>query len=212
MVKYLNDVIRILKKTDNKSMLSELSKNDPYYILISTILSQRNKDKNTIEATKNLFRKYKNINEIVNAPLSDVKKLIKKSGFFNVKSKRIKEVSKILLDNYNGKVPSNIDELIELPGVGRKTANCVLVYAYKKSCIPVDVHVNRLSNRLGLVKTRTPEQTEIELMKIVPKKYWIDINELFVLHGQNICKPISPFCSKCKIKKYCKRIGVGKFR
>jgi len=212
MAKFSNKIIEILKETNKKSMLGEFSKKNPYYILISTILSQRNKDESTVQATKNLFKKYDNINQIANAPLGDIKRLIKKSGFYNVKAKRIKEVSRIILNRYNGKVPSDIDKLIELPGVGRKTANCVLVYAYKKPAIPCDTHVHKISNRLGWVKTKTPEQTEIELMKIVPKKYWIDINELFVLHGQNTCRHISPFCGKCKIIKYCKKIGVEKFR
>ena len=117
---------------------------------------------------------------------------------------RIIEVAKIIDSKYHGKVPDNLEKLVDLPGVGRKTANCVLVYAFEKPAIPVDIHVHRISNRLGLVETKTPEETEFELMKKVPKKFWIEINDTFVMYGQNICKPISPMCTVCKIRKNCK--------
>ena len=120
-----------------------------------------------------------------------------------MKAKRIKEVSRILLEKYDGKVPHELDKLLELPGVGRKTANCVLVYGFNIPAIPADTHVHRISNRLGIVKTRTPEQTEHELMRKIPRKYWININELFVKHGQTICSPIKPKCDKCSIIKLC---------
>jgi len=176
----------------------------PFSILIGTILSARTKDEATTKAVKALFSKYKNSKQLANAKVKDVEKIIKSIGFFHVKSKRIIEVAKIINTKYKGKVPDNLDTLIELPGVGRKTANCVLVYAFEKSAIPVDIHVHRISNRLGLVDTKNPEETEQELMKKVPKKYWIDINDTFVMYGQNICKPISPMCDVCKIKKNCK--------
>ena len=176
----------------------------PFSILIGTILSARTKDEATTKAVKALFSKYKNSKQLANAKVKDVEKIIKSIGFFHVKSKRIIEVAKIINTKYKGKVPDNLDTLIELPGVGRKTANCVLVYAFEKPAIPVDIHVHRISNRLGLVDTKNPEETEQELMKKVPKKYWIDINDTFVMYGQNICKPISPMCDVCKIKKNCK--------
>jgi endonuclease-3 len=176
----------------------------PFSILIGTILSARTKDEATTKAVKALFSKYKNSKQLANAKVKDVEKIIKSIGFFHVKSKRIIEVAKIINTKYKGKVPDNLDTLIELPGVGRKTANCVLVYAFEKPAIPVDIHVHRISNRLGLVDTKNPEETEQELMKKVPKKYWIDINDTFVMYGQNICKPISPMCDVCKIKKICK--------
>ena len=133
-----------------------------------------------------------------------LKKIIKPIGFYHVKAKRIIEVAKIIDSQYNGKVPDNLEKLVNLPGVGRKTANCVLVYAFDKPAIPVDIHVHRISNRLGLVETKTPEETEMELMKKIPKKFWLEINDTFVMYGQNICKPISPMCDVCKIKKSCK--------
>ena len=176
----------------------------PFSILIGTILSARTKDEATAKAVKALFSKYKNPKELASAKIKDVEKIIKSIGFFHVKSKRIIEVAKIIDKKYKGKVPDDLDALIELPGVGRKTANCVLVYAYEKPAIPVDIHVHRISNRLGLVDTKNPEETEQELMKKIKKEYWLDINDTFVMYGQNICKPISPMCDVCKIKMSCK--------
>ena len=176
----------------------------PFSILIGTILSARTKDETTTKAVKALFLKYKNPDDLAKAKIKDVEKIIKSIGFFHVKSKRIIEVAKIIHKKYKDKVPDDLDTLVQLPGVGRKTANCVLVYAFEKPAIPVDIHVHRISNRLGLVETKNPEDTEQELMKKIDKKYWIEINDTFVMYGQNICKPISPMCNVCKIKKSCK--------
>ena len=175
-----------------------------FSILIGTILSARTKDETTTKAVKRLFSKYKTPKELANAKVKDVEKIIKSIGFYHVKSKRIIEVAKIINSQFKGMVPDNLETLVKLPGVGRKTANCVLVYAFEKPAIPVDIHVHRISNRLGLVETKTPEDTEQELIKKIPKKYWIEINDTFVMYGQNICKPISPMCSVCKIKRNCK--------
>jgi len=176
----------------------------PFSILIGTILSARTKDETTTKVVKALFLKYKNPKDLANAKVKDVEKIIRSIGFFHVKSKRIVEVAKIIHKKYKDKVPEDLDTLVQLPGVGRKTANCVLVYAFEKPAIPVDIHVHRISNRLGLVDTKNPEETEQELMSKIDKKYWIDINDTFVMYGQNICKPISPMCDVCKIKKSCK--------
>ena len=176
----------------------------PFSILIGTILSARTKDETTTKTVKALFLKYKNPEDLANAKIKDVEKIIRSIGFFHVKSKRIIEVAKIIHKKYKDKVPDDLDTLVQLPGVGRKTANCVLVYAFEKPAIPVDIHVHRISNRLGLVETKNPEDTEQELMKKIDKKYWIEINDTFVMYGQNICKPISPMCNVCKIKKRCK--------
>jgi len=157
-----------------------------------------------IKVVNVLFSKYKNVKALANAKLKDVEKIIKSIGFYHIKAKRIIEVSKIINSKYKGKVPDNLEKLVELPGVGRKTANCVLVYGFDKPAIPVDIHVHRISNRLGLVETKTPEETELELMKKIPEKFWLEINDTFVMYGQNICKPISPMCNVCKIKKICK--------
>jgi len=175
----------------------------PFRILIATILSARTKDENTTKAADKLFKLYGTPQKLAKAKVRDVEKVIKSVGFYHVKSKRIIEVANIILTKYHGKVPADIDKLVEIPGVGRKTANCVLVYAFEKPAIPVDTHVHRISNRLGLVDTKTPEETEMELRKKIPKKYWLPINNTFVMYGQNICKPISPMCSVCKIRNSC---------
>ena len=181
---------------------------DPFRVLITTVLSQRTKDANTDKASKALFSKYTTPRQLANARLKDIEKLIRASGFYKVKARRIKEISEIILEKYNGRTPRKIEELLSLPGVGRKTANCVLVFAYRQPAIPVDTHVHRLSNRLGWVKTKTPEKTESQLVKKIPKKYWIDLNELLVTHGQSICLPRRPRCSVCPIEKWCERAGA----
>ena len=175
----------------------------PFRILIATILSARTKDENTTKAADKLFKLYGTPQKLAKAKVKDVEKVIKSVGFYHVKSKRIIEVANLILSKYNGKVPADIDKLVDMPGVGRKTANCVLVYAFEKPAIPVDTHVHRISNRLGLVDTKTPEETEMALREKIPKKYWLGINNTFVMYGQNICKPISPMCDVCKIRKTC---------
>jgi endonuclease III len=177
---------------------------DPYKILIGTILSARTRDETTTNVIKMLFSKFKNPEELSRANLKEIKELIQKIGFYNVKAARIKEVSKILVEKYNSKVPPNLEDLLSFPGVGRKTANCVLVYGFRKPAIPVDVHVHRISNRIGIVNTKKPEETEILLQKSIDRKYWIAVNETFVVFGQNICLPIKPKCNVCRLTKLCK--------
>ncbi len=177
---------------------------DPFKILIGTILSARTRDEVTTAVIKALFSRFKNPDELSRANLSDIKKLIQKIGFYNVKASRLKEVSQLIIKKYNGEVPSNLDDLLTLPGVGRKTANCVLVYGFKKAAIPVDIHVHRISNRIGIVNTKNPEETENVLQKSIDKKYWIRVNETFVTFGQNICLPIRPKCNVCQLTKMCK--------
>ena len=201
MTKTMNEV-----KPPRMTALRELREAEtggPLSILIGTILSARTRDENTSAVVRKLFVKYKSARSLAQANLSDVEKIIKSTGFYHVKAKRIIEVASLVNSKYSGKVPDTLDELLKLPGVGRKTANCVLVYAFEKPAIPVDTHVHRISNRLGLVQTKTPEETELELMKKIPKKYWLRINDTFVMYGQNICKPISPMCDVCQIKKEC---------
>jgi len=199
----MQKILKIIKLLEKDYPINFYSGKNPFNVLISTILSQRTRDENTLNASNKLFSKFPTAKKIANADISKIKKLIKESGFYNVKAKRIKEVSRILLEKYNGKVPNELDKLLKLPGVGRKTANCVLVYGFNIPAIPADTHVHRISNRIGIVKTKTPEQTEYELMKKVPKKYWVNINELFVKQGQTICNPIKPKCNKCSIRKLC---------
>ncbi len=183
--------------------LHDAERGGPFNILIGTILSARTKDENTAKVVKSLFSTYKNAEELACARLEDVEAIIHSIGFYHVKARRIIDVARIIHTQYKGLVPDSLEKLVELPGVGRKTANCVLVYAYEKPAIPVDIHVHRISNRLGLVKTKTPEETEQELMKKVPKELWLDINDTFVMYGQNICKPVSPMCGVCKIRQRC---------
>ena len=177
---------------------------DPFKILIGTILSSRTRDENTTKVVKILFKRFRNAKELAEGNIEEVKQIIHSIGFYNVKAKRVVEVSQLIVKKFNGKVPNRIEELLELPGVGRKTANCVLVYGFNKPAIPVDIHVHRISNRIGLVNTKTPEKTEIELSNIVDRKYWIKLNNTFVMYGQNICLPVTPNCKLCELKEMCK--------
>ncbi len=190
---------------EGETHLDELSskKQDPFKILISTILSARTRDENTRVATLSLFSRFKTPEQIANANIDDLERLIYKAGFYKVKALRIKKVSRILTDEHNGIVPKNYKDLISLPGVGSKTANCVLVYAFKQPAIPVDIHVHRISNRLGWVKTLKPEQTEESLKHIIPKDQWIRINRIFVRFGQSTCLPNRPKCKNCPITSLC---------
>jgi endonuclease-3 len=184
--------------------LQQIEERDPFKILIATILSARSRDEETRRVVMDLFAKFRDIEELSRADLSDIRKLVHSIGFYNVKALRIKQVVQALMGRFNGKVPSNLQDLISLPGVGRKTANCVLVYAFRKPAIPVDVHVHRISNRLGIVNTNKPEETELKLYEIFDKGLWVVVNDIFVSYGQNICVPINPKCNICKLKKICR--------
>lgn len=187
-------------------------KRDPFRILISTVLSARTKDEMTRKASENLFQRASTPEEIIELQLEEIEKLIYPAGFYKNKAKSIKQLCETLLNEFDGVVPSDLDELLRLPGVGRKTANLVLTLGFNKLGICVDTHVHRISNRLGYVKTTTPEKTEMALRKKLPKEFWIEYNDLLVTYGQNICKPISPLCSKCKIEQHCRKIGVTRHR
>ncbi|MFX1338873.1 MAG: endonuclease III [Promethearchaeota archaeon] len=205
------DIKEILNKIeqslDGEAHLDQLAKKkqNPFKILISTILSARTRDANTREATEKLFTKFNTPELIANANIEEIEILVRKAGFYKVKAARIKEVSQILVEKYNGKVPNEFKELNSLPGVGAKTANCVLVYAFKIPAIPVDTHVHRISNRIGWVKTKNPNETEKELKKLIPKEQWIRINRLFVRFGQQICLPNNPKHEDCPINDICLR-------
>jgi endonuclease-3 len=186
------------------AQLKEKEGEDPFRILIGTILSHRTRDENTSRATERLFQVYSSPEELANADERRVRNLIKPAGFYNVKAKNIITVAKQVQTIFRGRVPDNIDDLLKLKSVGRKTANCVLVYGFGIPAIPVDTHVHRISNRLGLVMTKTPEQTEAELTKKIPRDYWLDLNELFVRFGQTVCKPIGPRCDICSLRPFCK--------
>lgn len=189
--------------------LHEAEDGGPFQILVGTILSARTRDENTTRVVRRLFAQYPTPEALAQARLSDVRKIIRPIGFYRIKSERIIQVARIIHSKYAGRVPHDLEALTDLPGVGRKTANCVLVYAFATPAIPVDIHVHRISNRLGLVSTKTPEETERALMDRIPKKFWLEINDTFVMYGQNICKPVSPMCGVCRIQKHCRYFKSG---
>ena len=197
------EALKILENYYKNQLCAVVKYKDSYKVLISCIISLRTKDEVTDKASKKLFEKADTPFKMVNLTPEEISKLIYPSGFYRRKGFQIWKISKILIDKYNGQVPCDIEELLKLNGVGRKTANLVLSVGCGKPAICVDTHVHRISNRLGWVGTDNPTQTEFELMDIIPKEYWSKINNLFVLHGKNICKPIKPLCNKCPIKKFC---------
>lgn len=201
-------VLSILAKGQGKTMLAKFSdKYSPFEVLISTILSARAKDEITEVISEKLFKKYKSPKALSKAKIDEVIKIIKPIGFYNNKAKNIINTSKMLVNDFNSKVPDSMENLLKFPGVGRKVASCVLVYSFQKQALPVDIHVHKIANRLGWVNTKSPNQTEKALEKLVPKKYWLILNDVFVTHGKTICiSSKNPKCDECKIRKYCKRV------
>lgn len=181
---------------------------DPFRVLISCMLSQRTKDTTTIPASERLFALADRPREFLKLHVKTIEKAIFPVGFYRTKAKNIKNVCQVLMRQFGGRVPNSIDVLLTFQGVGRKTANLVLTEGFGKLGICVDTHVHRISNRLGYVQTQTPEETEMALRKKLPKRFWIEYNALLVVWGQNICKPISPFCSRCVISAFCPQKGV----
>ena len=179
---------------------------DPYLVLIGCILSLRTNDKTTYPATLRMLELAKTPEEMMGVNVKDLVDAIYPVGFYENKAKQIIELSRQIVEELDGKVPDEIEDLIKFNGVGRKTANLVLAKGFNKPAICVDVHVHRIFNRLGYINTKTPEETEMELRKILPVKHWLDINTLLVTHGQNVCKPQRPKCTECPISEYCKKI------
>ena len=199
--------------SNEKTTLNRMRKKpDAFKILISCLLSLRTQDKNTEKASRQLFAVADTPQEIIKLPIEKLEKLIFSSGHYKKKARVLQSVSKELIDKFNSKVPSTREELLSIKGIGPKTANIVLAFAYGKDVLPIDTHCHRIPNRLGWIKTKNPEQTEKELEKVLPKKYWQEFNAIFVQFGQTICQPISPWCSKCPINKYCPRINVKRSR
>ncbi len=184
----------------------------PFEVLVSTLLSLRTKDEVTAVASARLFGCARTPRQILDLGDEELKQLIYPVGFYITKAQRLKQISTILLDRYDGHVPDALDTLLELPGVGRKTANLVLIEGFGKEGVCVDTHVHRISNRIGYVKTTHPDKTEMALRKKLPRKHWIRYNELLVAFGQVICRPISPFCSRCPVVKMCRQVGVDRTR
>ena len=180
----------------------------PFLVLISCLLSLRTRDETTLPACERLFARADTMQGMLKIPINEIQQLIYPVGFYKTKALRIHEICTSLIDQFGGKVPDEIEELLTLKGVGRKTANLVLTEGFAKPGICVDTHVHRISNRLGYIKTKTPEETEFALRKKLPQKYWIEYNALLVTWGQNVCKPISPLCSSCPVNKMCHREKV----
>jgi len=219
-IKNVDEIFSILKRELKKYRQPVVSRekwdnivNTPFTTLVSCILSLRTKDEVTEQASYRLLKKYNTPDRLAKAPLEEIESLIYPVGFYKTKAKRLKDISKKLIKEYNGMVPDDFDELLKLKGVGKKTAAIVIVYGHKKPIfIPVDVHVHVIANRLGWVKTKNPDETMEELMRVIPQKYWYDLNNLFVQFGQNICTTVSPWCSRCPIEKYCPKTGVTRRR
>jgi endonuclease-3 len=214
----IHAAIRILKREVRQwqepvvGVVARESGRDPFRVLISCLLSLRTKDKTTAEASTRLFALADRPETMLRLTERRIARTIYPVGFYRTKAKQIRRICRRLLNQYGRRVPDSIDELLTLPGVGRKTANLVVTVGYRKPGICVDVHVHRISNRWGYVKTKAPEETEQALRRKLPKRYWIIYNDLLVPYGQNLCQPVSPLCSKCKLAKYCDRVGVTKSR
>lgn len=215
--KRLSVIIKILRRyyaCFHKPSVTEVSQHyrDPYHVLFSCILSLRTQDKTTAQASQRFFLVAPTLLSVPNVPVKRIEKAIYPVGFYRTKAKTIKKIAKHIIGHFQGIIPDTLDELLSLPGVGRKTANLVLTLGFNKLGICVDTHVHRISNRLGFVKTKTPFETEMILRKNLPKKYWKEYNDLLVSFGQNICKPVSPFCSRCHVSPHCPKIGVMSHR
>ena len=208
--------MKTLSKVYNSNERTTLNrmrkKPDAFKILISCLLSLRARDENTEKVSAKLFAVADTPQEIVKISVKKLEKIIFSSGHYKKKARVLQSVSKDLIERFNSKVPNSKEDLLSIKGIGPKTANIVLAFAFGKSVLPIDTHCHRIPNRLGWVKTKTPEQTEKELEKILPKKYWKEFNAIFVQFGREICQPISPKCSQCEINKYCPKIGVVRKR
>jgi endonuclease-3 len=192
--------------------ISQREGRDPFLVLVGTLLSLRTKDEVTDAAMERLTQRAKTPQEVLGVADKDLETLIFPVGFYRTKARTLKQVSMVIIEKYGGRVPDTIDELLTIKGVGRKTANLVVSEAYRKPAICVDTHVHRISNRMAIVLTKTPHQTEEALRRILPKKYWIVYNTLLVSFGRAICKPLSPLCSRCPITRLCSRIGLVRSR
>lgn len=214
----IHAAIRIVKREIRRwqepvvGVVAKESDRDPFLILISTLLSLRTKDRTTREAGDRLFTIARTPEAMLKLPLKKLEQVIYPVGFYRTKAKAIHQICRRLIDEYGGVVPDSIDELVTFPGVGRKTANLVVTIGYGKPGICVDIHVHRISNRWGYIKTKTPEESEQALRRTLPKQYWIIYNDLLVPYGQNLCLPVSPLCSTCKLTELCDRVGVTRSR
>ena len=203
-MKSYQQIFSILEQDHQETMLEQFSHYSKFQMLIATMLSARTKDTTTIPIVIEMFKKWKSPEDFLKVKDKELEKELYGIGFYRVKTRNIKKISKIIIEEFSGKVPDTLEGMITLPGVGRKTANCMLNYAFGKPAVAVDIHVHRISNRLGWVNTNNESETEQELMKILPKKYWNKVNMLLVDYGQNVCYPRNPNCKVCKIIEFCK--------
>jgi endonuclease-3 len=199
---YIPQVMDTLAATYHGKGSVELG--EPFKVLIATVISQRTREEQTTLVSNRLFARYPDAAALADAPVDELERLLNGSQYPEVKAPRIKEIARILRDQFGGQVPQTIDELLALPGVGRKTANCVLLYAFGIAALCVDVHVHRITNRLGWFQAKTPDQTELALARILPAPYWLTINRLMVQHGRAICLPSIPLCRRCPVRQWCK--------
>jgi endonuclease III len=209
----INAVFTILKKEFGKYRvpvvdLIEMQTNDPFKVLVTTMLSARTKDETTTQASKRLFSRVKKISDLEKIPRHRLEKIIFPVGFYRTKAKHLKELPGAIKTLFSGSIPDSVDELVKLPGVGRKTANLVVAVAFHKPAVCVDVHVHRICNRLGYVKTKTPFETEMKLREILPVRLWMMFNSYLVSFGQHLCFPVNPRCDICPIPRFCNRVGV----
>ncbi|MEW6334860.1 MAG: endonuclease III [Thermodesulfobacteriota bacterium] len=215
--RHMAEVIRLLEKdleTRELPIVSRLAdrQRDPFEILISTLLSLRTKDEVTEVATGRLFALASTPEQMAALSSEEIRRAIFPVGFYRNKAETILHVCRVLIDRFHSRVPDNLDALLSLKGVGRKTANLVVALGFGGAGICVDTHVHRISNRLGYVRTKTPEETEFALRAKLPPRYWVRYNTLLVAFGRNICRPVSPLCSGCPVAAFCDRIGVTKSR
>lgn len=187
-------------------------RHDPFLVLIGCLLSLRTKDETTENAMERLMKRARTPRELLSIPTEEVERIIYPVGFYKVKSRLIKEISRTVIEKYHNVVPDTLDELLTIKGVGRKTANIVITEGFGLPGIAVDTHVHRISNRLGAVRTKTPEETEMRLRQILPQEYWRVYNPLLVTHGRRTCTPLSPWCGRCRVHDLCARVGVTRSR
>ncbi|MGC9327267.1 MAG: endonuclease III domain-containing protein [Candidatus Hinthialibacter sp.] len=213
----IHEVVRILRqeapkwKTPAVTIVAGDNRN-PFYVLVSCILSLRTKDETTGAAFQRLVKRARTPQELLRIPAGELAQIIYPVGFYNRKAVQLLDIARDLIERFGGRTPDGIEDLLTLKGVGRKTANLVVTLGHRKPGICVDTHVHRICNRWGYVQTAAPDKTEFALRQKLPQEYWIEINDLLVTYGQNLCSPVSPKCSQCRIEPYCKKIGVTKHR
>jgi endonuclease-3 len=200
----LDTMVEEAKK--RKAPVFNLNFKNPFQHLIFAVLSSRTRDEKTAEVAQKLYERVKHPEDLKKMSLEEIEEIIKGAGFYKVKAKRLKSIAEMIVRDYNSKIPSKFEDLVKLPGIGRKTANVILAHAFGEPAIGVDTHVHRISNRMGFVRTEKVKETEMELKKLVPKNLWVNLNKAFVGFGQTLCKPLKPLCDECPFNECCPKI------